>query len=139
MHTSMFERIVPRVGDWFCFPQSVVRIDSRAPDKKEHRWIVVSSGIIDLNPQVVLRSTQDWGESGGIPHALHDGACGVRMCRIDRPGWIRTRETRKVSDREFISARKSCREPDLDLVDELMKGAQQSSRRAAPRKRRMRR
>ncbi len=73
-HTSMFERIVPRVGDWFCFPQSVALIAKHAPESYEHRWIVVGSGVMFRVPPVMLRSTQDWGE--GIRHEAHAGNCG---------------------------------------------------------------
>lgn len=129
----MSERIVPSVGGWFCFPQTVVRIDPKAPDTKEHRWIVVGNGIIHTDPPVVLRSTKPYG---GLSHARHDGACGTPECRIDRPGWIRTTEVRTVPSSEFTADRMSCHEPNSDLIEELMGRARQRPRRAGTRRRR---
>lgn len=130
----MSDRMVPGVGDWFCFPQSVVRMDRTAPPTKEHRWLVVGSGLVSRFPLVMLRSTRPYG---GIPHPAHGDACGSAGCRLDRAGWIRDRVAREIPLREFTSARRSCREPDERLIEGLMgredpkrrRGTSRSSRR----------
>ena len=79
----MSEQVVLGVGDWFCFPQSVLRMDRSAPPTKQHRWMVVGSGFVSRLPLVVLRSTKPYG---GIQHPPHDGDCGSVSCRIDESG-----------------------------------------------------
>lgn len=126
----MPKRIVPSVGDWFCFPQNVVRMDKNAPATKEHRWMVGTSGLLPRTPIVFLRSTKPYG---GIPHEAHDGACGYVGCRIDKPGWIRDTVIREVSIREFTVSRKSCQESDEGLIDKIMGLGEKYMRRRARR------
>ena len=57
--------IRPSIGDWFCFPQTVVRMDRKAPPTKKHRWMVVETGFVSRFPRVMLRSTKPYG---GIRH-----------------------------------------------------------------------
>lgn len=111
----------PKTGEWFCFPQSVIRMDPYAPDEKEHRWIVVGRGIIDAVIPVLLRSTSPGYE--GIPHEAHDGTCGVPDCRIDLPGWISAR--RSIEEEEFILERRSCLEPREEIIEKVRERAYQ--------------
>lgn len=115
----------PLPGAWFCFPQSVVRVDKYAPPEKEHRWMVVGRGSLHAgNIPVLLRSTSPGYE--GIPHEAHDGACGAPDCRIDLPGWISAR--RSVKKAEFVPERKSCDEPSEEIIEKAKERAYQLGR-----------
>lgn len=128
--------IRPSLGDWFCFPQSVVRIDRKAPTTKEHRWIVASYLPNGLEFPVVLRSTKPG--FGGTRHSAHRGRCDVpeSACRIDEVGWIRHETTAEVRGSEFTRGRWSCHEPDeevhelvIDILEELHRARAQRYRR----------
>lgn len=108
----------PLPGEWFCFPQTVLRVAKYAPDPEayEHRWIVAGRGFLDIDIPVLLRSTKS--EYGGIPHEAHNCSCSSPNCRIDKRGWIR--ELRHLGSGEFIPERYSCDEPNEDIVDRVM-------------------
>ena len=114
----------PAAGDWFCFPQSVVRMDRRAKPTKEHRWIVAANQPNEVAYPCVLRSTKDYGPHSGIRHPPHRGSCGEIACRIDRDGWIRSNEMRfemrPIPRKDFTPERKSCSEPDEWIVEQVM-------------------
>ncbi len=109
----------PPLGDWFCLPQDVIRVDRHAPEGKEHRWIVAGSGTILPGIQVVLRSTK--AGYGGREHGPHEGSCGSETCRIDQHGWIRHDERRIVRPQELTLDRRSCHEPDDDVIEFAMR------------------
>lgn len=130
----------PTVGDWYCFPQSLVPL-GRSRVEKNRPWIVAGSGSVILNPPVVPRSTKE--EYGGFFHPAHDGECGTPLCGIDRPGWIggefRGRILQNVEFKEFTSERRSCHEPDDDVKEEVMAREERARRATARRRHRGRR
>lgn len=90
--------------------------------------MVVGTGLVSRFPPVVLRSTSTL-PYGGIWHPAHDAACGTADCDIDQPGWIRDQVVREIPLREFTGTRRSCREPDEDLVEKLMQPTSHRRRR----------
>lgn len=110
----------PAAGDWFCFPQSVVRMDRHAKPTKEHRWIVAANRPNEVAYPCVLRSTKNYGKYSGIPHPPHMDSCGEAACRIDRDGWIRRDELRFIPQKYFTADRKSCKEPDESVIAKVM-------------------
>lgn len=118
----------PDQGDWFCLPQTVVRVDRNTPvpTDKEHRWIVAGSGTLGLTYPVVLRSTKSW--SGDRDHEAHNGRCGSAECRIDVWGRIGGR-VENVPTRELTEERRSCREPCDDVIEWVMTHAYQTWKR----------
>ena len=88
--------------------------------------MVAESGFMSRFPPVILRSTKPYG---GIRHRAHDGACASDGCRIDRLGWIRDQVVREIPLKQFTSARRSCREPDEDLIEEVMRRMRRRRRR----------
>ena len=119
----------PVAGDWFCFPQSVVCMDKHAPPTKEHRWIVAAAKWPnDLEYPCVLRSTQDWQQSD-ILHPPHQGSCRGVACRINKKGWIRRDAMQFILQRHFTPDRKSCKEPDEEVIEQVMKLAEDSYKR----------
>lgn len=107
-------------GDWFCFPQSVVRMDRSAPPTKEHRWIVAANQPNNLEYPCVLRSTKHYGQYSGICHLRHGDNCGEAACRIDRDGWIRRDELRFIPQKDFTADKKSCKEPNELIIEQVM-------------------
>lgn len=101
-------------------------MDEHAPDRKEHRWIVAGNGIVHARDiPVLLRSTSPgWG---GIPHDEHNGTCGTQNCRIDLPGWITA--FKRIPKAEFSPERKSCNEPDDEIIEKVMKVANSEMKR----------
>lgn len=117
----------PYPGEWFCLPQVAERVDVHAPDGKQHRWIVAGSGALSVEVPAVLRTTQPAYE--GRQQDAHGGRCESVMCRIDQPGWVQPGETRAVLRREFSADRRSCLEPDEDVIDLAMSAAADMYRR----------
>ena len=105
-------------GDWFCFPQSVALVAKHALEK-EHRWIVASNRSQEAGYPSILRTTKSVYE--GTHHPPHKGRCGVTNCRIDEYGWITPDKIDNISRYEFTSDRKSCREPDDEVIELVMK------------------
>lgn len=93
--------------------------------------MVVGSGFVSRFPPAMLRSTKPYG---GIRHRPHDGTCGSDGCRIDEEGWIRHQVVREISIKEFRSARRSCREPDDDLIEEAIRRMERRGRRGVSRR-----
>ena len=114
----------PLPGEWFCFPQSVILVDPHADPAKEHRWIVVGNGYINVDIPVLLRSTKSG--YGGIRHEAHNGSCSYPSCRIDEQGWIS--DLHNVHLKSFIPERKSCDEPSVNIIEQAMAKADQVRR-----------
>lgn len=125
-------------GDWFCLPQSVERVDAHAPAGKEHRWIIAGykpAHAAEL--PCVLRSTKSYGRHGGTRHPPHGEECDSQGCRIDREGWIRHDEVSEIPLIDLTADRWSCKEPDIEIVELVMKLAEdhRKSKRGRPRRR----
>ena len=110
--------IEPQVGDWFCLPQNVVRVDKHAPAEKEHRWIIASSRVYEVAYPSLLRTTKSG--YGGALHPPHNGSCGADDCRIDLPGWIIHDRVFNIPRHALTPARLSCREPDDKVKERVM-------------------
>lgn len=109
------------MGDWYILPQALVPL-GRAEDDKHRPWIVAGSGSGILKAPVVPRSTKEG--YGGFYHPAHHGKCGIPLCNINRPGWIGGTFQGHVSDNVdfyvFTAERRSCYEPDQEVIEEVM-------------------
>ena len=108
-----------QAGDWFCLPQNVALVDEYAPAEKEHRWIIASSIVHEAAYPSLLRTTKS--SYGGTPHPPHNGRCCTDDCRIDRPGWISHYRMHNIPQEALTADRKSCREPDEEVIELVVK------------------
>ena len=130
----------PNRGEWFRFPQDIVSVGGRSPVRP---WIVAGSGAIHPRAPVVPRTTQP--RYGGFGHSAHQKpggppTCGTANCAIDEPGWIgaefRGKFYEYVDLRQFTKSRKSCLEPDGEVIEKAMEIVDRAFRVGRTRKRR---
>ena len=131
---------IPSIGDWFCFPQAVVSVGGRSPVRP---WMVAGSGAIHLRAPVVPRTTQPlYGGFAHSPHHIPGGisSCGTPGCAIDEPGWIgaefRGKFYEQVDLGQFTEDRKSCHEPDDEVIEKVMEIVNRAFKAKKTRKRR---
>lgn len=127
------DRAGAQTGDWFCIPQSEIRVAAQYPDDIEHRWIVARQSYAGELTAVLRTTKPSYSE---FDHDRHENG-HEQGCRIDVDGWL-CKPAEVHDEMWFAVERRSCTEPDDAILERVMSWSDLPPRRPTGRRRRQR-